>query len=172
MLLKKCGFEILGGYRMNILNSLSAAVCKDFGFSDITLSFEGTASALAKIASPIPKGILVYGRLPLMLTRRCPIADGAPCGKKTPFGEGESCGGCINDRQGNTLPVLCGGNCTELLNPDILIMSDKQAVLRQFDFAVLKFTTESELKPVIEMYKNQTKPDGKLTRGLYFRGAE
>ena len=172
MLLKKCGFEILGGCRMNILNSLSAAVCKDFGFSDITLSFEGTASALAQIASPIPKGILAYGRLPLMLTRRCPIADGAPCGKKTPFGEGESCGGCIKDRQGNTLPVLCGGNCTELLNPDILIMSDKQAVLRQFDFAVLKFTTESELKPILEMYKNGIKPDGKLTRGLYFRGAE
>ena len=171
-LLKKCGFEILGGYRMNILNSLSAAVCADLGFRDVTLSFEGTAAALAEIDSPVPRGIFAYGRLPLMLMRRCPIADGAPCGRVSAFGEGKSCGGSLTDRQGNILPVQCVGNCVELLNPDTLILSDKRDVLRRFDFAVLKFTTESELAPVLEMYKNGRKPDGRLTRGLYFRGAE
>lgn len=171
-LLKKCEFNILGGYRMNVLNSLSAKACSDYGFWDITLSFEGTAAALAEINSPRPVGIVAYGRLPLMLTRRCPLVDGKPCGRKTPFGEGESCGRCIKDRQGNDLPVLCGGNCTELLNPDTLILSDKQSVLKQFDFAVLKFTVEDDIKPIYNMYKNDRKPEGKLTRGLYFRGAE
>ncbi|MCM1166172.1 MAG: U32 family peptidase [Lachnospiraceae bacterium] len=171
-LLKKCEYNILGGYRMNVLNSLAARACSDFGFWDITLSFEGTAAALAEINSPRPTGIVGYGRLPLMLTRRCPIADGKPCGRKTPFGEGESCRKRITDRQGNELPVLCGGNCTEILNPDVLILSDKRSVLEKFDFVVLKFTVEDDIKPVYDMYKRGGKPEGKLTRGLYFRGAE
>ena len=171
-LFRECGFEVLGGYRMNVLNSLSAAVCADFGFSDITLSFEGAVSALEKISSPIPAGILAYGRIPLMLTRRCPIADGKPCGRMDMFGGGESCGGFITDRQGNKLPVQCGGSSVELLNPDVLIMSDKPEVLKNFDFAVLRFTAEDDPAKVLDMYKRQRKPEGKLTRGLYFRGAE
>lgn len=171
-LLKKCEFNILGGYRMNILNSLSARVCSDYGFWDITLSFEGTAAVLAEINSPRPVGIVAYGRLPLMLVRRCPITDGKPCKRKTPFGAGEGCNRRIKDRQGNDIPVLCGGNCVELLNPDTLILSDKQSILKQFDFALLKFTVEDDIKPIYDMYRNNGKPEGRLTRGLYFRGAE
>ncbi|MBP1562774.1 MAG: U32 family peptidase [Oscillospiraceae bacterium] len=171
LLLKKHGFSVFGGFRMNVLNSLSARVCGSLGFEDITLSFEGTAAAMSEIDSPIPHGIVAYGRLPLMITRRCPIADGAPCGRKTPFGEGKSCGEALLDRMGNRVPVHCGGNSVELLNPDVLVMSDKREVLEKFDFAVLRFTDETELAPIFEMYKKGTKPDGKLTRGLYFRGA-
>lgn len=173
-LLRECGFEIHGGYRMNVLNSLSADVLAEYGFSDITLSFEGTHDVLSKIQSPVPKGILAYGRIPLMLMRRCPIANGKPCGKRSPFGEGESCGGYIQDRRGNDFPVLCGGNCVELLNPDVLILSDKREVMQSFDFCILKFTTETEaeVKAVYNMYIKNGKPKDKLTRGLYFRGAE
>lgn len=175
-LLKKCEFNVLGGYRMNILNSLSAKVCSDFGFWDVTLSFEGTATALAEISSTRPVGIVAYGRLPLMLTRRCPIADGKPCGRKNALcrdeGRENGCGECIKDRHGNDIPVLCGGNCVELLNPDTLVLSDKPEILRKFDFAVLKFTTETNVGDVMRMYKSGAKPEGKFTRGLYFRGAE
>ena len=51
-------------------------------------------------------------------------------------------------------------------------MSDRSSALEPFDFAVLKFTDEKELKPVLDMYQNNGKPSGPLTRGLYFRGAE
>ena len=170
-LLKKHGFSVFGGFRMNVLNSLSARVCEEFGFEDITLSFEGTAAKLSEIDCPIPRGILAYGRLPLMIMRRCPISDGAPCRRKTPFGEGKSCGEALLDRMGNRVPVQCGGNSVELLNPDVLVMSDKREILEKFDFAVLKFTDETDLAPILEMYKNAKKPEGKLTRGLYFRGA-
>ncbi len=173
-LLKDCGFEIHGGYRMNILNLLSAAACEELGFADITLSFEGTYDCLSKIRSSVPKGILAYGRIPLMLMRRCPIANGKPCGKKTIFGEGESCGGSLLDRRGNEMPVLCGGNSVEILNPDVLILSDKREVMQGFDFCILKFTTERapEIDAVCNMYTNNGRPGDKLTRGLYFRGAE
>lgn len=170
-LLKKHGFSVLGGFRMNVLNGLSARVCEDFGFEDITLSFEGTAQKLSEISCGIPRGIIAYGRLPLMIMRRCPIADGAACGKKTSFGEGKSCGGAIFDRLGNKIPVQCGGNSVELLNPDVLVMSDKRETLGKFDFCVLKFTDETDISPIFEMYKNGKKSSGKLTRGLYYRGA-
>lgn len=172
VLLKKCGFNILGGYRMNVLNSLSAKTCTELGFWDITLSIEGKAAELAWINSSRPLGIVAYGRLPLMLTRRCPIANGKPCGRKSALDGGESCGGSLKDRQGNEIPVLCGGNCVELLNPDTLVLSDKPEILRKFDFVILKFTTETDIWEVLRMYREQGKPDGRLTRGLYFRGAE
>ena len=170
-LLKKHGFSVFGGFRMNVLNGLSARVCENYGFEDITLSFEGTAQKLSEIPCGVPRGIVAYGRLPLMIMRRCPIADGAACGKKSPFGEGKSCGGAIFDRLGNKILVHCGGNSAELLNPDVLVMSDKRDMLGKFDFCVLKFTDETDISPIFEMYKNGKKPSGKLTRGLYYRGA-
>ena len=157
---------------MNVLNSLSAKSCSDLGFWDITLSIEGKVAELAEINSVRPVGIVAYGRLPLMLTRRCPIANGKPCGRKSAVNGGEGCGECIKDRQGNDIFVMCQGNCVELLNPDTLVLSDKPDMLKKFDFAVLKFTTETDVGEVLRMYKGGKKTEGKLTRGLYFRGAE
>lgn len=171
-LLKKCEYNIHGGYRMNVLNSLSAKTCTELGFWDITLSIEGKTAELAEISSSRPLGIVAYGKLPLMLTRRCPIANGKPCGHRSALAGGESCGGSLRDRHGNEIAVLCGGNSVELLNPDTLVLSDKPDTLRKFDFAVLRFTTEVNVGEVLKMYQNQHKPGGKLTRGLYFRGAE
>lgn len=172
-ILRQEGFRLHGGHRMNIINSYAAGVCGELGFEDITLSFEGTAAQLAEISSPVPRGIVAYGRLPLMIMRRCPVSGGAPCGRVHLFDDnGSHCGKCIADRRGNQMPVLCGGNSVEILNPDLLIMSDRRNSLEPFDFAVLKFTDERELKPVIDMYLNNGKPSGSLTRGLYFRGAE
>lgn len=165
-LLKDAGFEVCGGYRLNIINSYAAQFYEEFGLCDLTLSFEGTVQQLADIKCSIPRGILAYGRLPLMAMRRCPVSGGKTCGAKTP------CNRSIKDRRGNEMPVLCGGNYVELLNPDLLIMSDRQRSLSQFDFAVLKFTDETELAPVLDMYLHDKKPSGSLTRGLYFRGAE
>lgn len=161
------GYEVSGTYRLNVLNSLSAAYYEQVGLSDLTLSFEGTVQKLAEIRGIIPRGILAYGRIPLMAMRRCPISDGAPCGKHS-----EGCGKSVMDRRGNEMPILCGGNYVELLNPDLLIMSDRQEALKQFDFALLKFTDEKDLAPIVDMYLNNGKPKGGLTRGLYYRGAE
>ena len=172
-LLKEEGWLIHGGHRMNVINSYSAEVCGRFGFEDVTLSFEGTAAQLAEIQSPIPRGIIAYGRLPLMIMRRCPVSGGAPCGRVHLYDDcGRTCGSHICDRRGNQMPVLCGGSSVEILNPDLLIMSDRMKSVEPFDFAVLKFTDEQELKPVLDMYLNDRKPNGALTRGLYFRGAE
>lgn len=94
-----------------------------------------------------------------MIMRRCPVSGGKPCGRVRLFDDGGTpCGECIADRRGNKMPVLCGGNSVEILNPDLLIMSDRSSALEPFDFAVLKFTDEKELKPVLDMYQNNGKP--------------
>ena len=166
-MLKNLGFNVSGTYRLNVLNSLSAGFYEKMGLCDLTLSFEGTVQRLAEIRGGIPHGILAYGRMPLMAMRRCPIADGAPCGKHP-----EGCGKFIADRRGNEMPVQCCGNYVELLNPDRLIMSDRQEAMKRFDFALLRFTDEKQLAPILDAYLNNGKPKGALTRGLYYRGAE
>ncbi|MCH5203226.1 MAG: U32 family peptidase [Oscillospiraceae bacterium] len=166
-LLKEFGFKLHGGFRMNLLNSLSARSCEDFGFSDITLSVEGEAAKLSEICCNIPTGIVAYGKLPLTLMRRCPIADGRPCGAS---GGKNGCEKRIFDRFGREIPILCGGRSVELLNPDPLILSDKPEVLRKFDFVVFNFTDERDLKCIAEMYENKVDPSGRFTRGMTFEG--
>lgn len=168
-LLKKCGFAVYGGYRMNITNSLSAKVCEEYGFQDLCLSFECSADLLSRIGCSLPTGILAYGHLPLMLTRRCPIADGKPCGRKSPFGEGNPCGKFLTDRYGNEITVNCCGNCVELLNPDNLVLSNKKNTLEKFDFAILRFTDENDVKSIYDMYIRGTVPKGRFTGGRYFK---
>ena len=63
-------------------------------------------------------------------------------------------------------------NTVEILNPDKLYLSDRQSELAKFDFVLLKFTDETDTGEVLEMYLDDIKPDGKLTRGLYYRGVQ
>ena len=154
-----------GGFRMNITNSLSQEHFEHNGLCDSTLSIELTVSQLSDIKCSVPRGIIAYGKLPLMITARCPINDGKPCGKE------KKCGGKITDRKGNELSVICN-NAVEILNPDTLVLSDKLDDFSAFDFLILKFTDEKDVNSIAEMYLTNRKPQGKLTRGLYYRGTE
>lgn len=164
LLAEECGLIPHGGFRMNITNTYAQDFCESLGLYDTTLSFEPTLAQLHEIKSNIPVGIIAYGHLPLMTTRRCPINDGKPC--NTP----EKCGKKIIDRQGNELSVICS-NTVEILNPDVLILSDRMKNLEGFDFITLRLTLEKNAASILDMYLNDIKPEGSLTRGLYFRGA-
>lgn len=164
-LLQKAGYEIYGGNRLNCTNSESVRFLAECGLKDIILSPELTAARINALDKPIPAGIIAYGHLPLMLTRRCPINDGKPCGKP-------NCGKSITDRKGNLLRVICSENSVEILNTDVLMLSGK---LDDFgtDFAVLRFTIEDDVNSVAELYASGRSTDmGRLTRGLYYRGVE
>ncbi len=174
LLLKERGFKVHGGFRMNILNSVSARVCKELGFEDVTLSLEGKLSVLDKINGGTAKGVVAYGKLPLMALRRCPIANGKPRGDGCPdsYDPRKSCGGHLTDRHGVKIPVLCRKNSVELLNPDTLVLSDKKSALAGFDFIIFRFTDERELSAVLDMYRVGARPESGFTRGLYFKGSE
>lgn len=170
LLIKELGLIPHGTIRQNITNSISASEHIKTGLQDISLSPELLMQDAIDIAKKTPAkcGIIAYGRLPLMLTRRCPINDGKPCGKN----KRKDCKGFIKDRQGNNIPVICGINTVEILNPDVLVLSDRQRDINSFDFVILKFTYEKNTGEILRMYKNDIKSEGKLTRGLYYRGVQ
>ncbi len=153
---KKLRFKLHGGFTLNIFNSISA---ESSPTEDIILSPELTAGQISEICCQKPVGALIYGRLPLMLTRNCPIKNEVGC---------KNCGGYITDRTARRLPVACSGDYVEPLNSDILYMGDRLEELVGIDFGVVMLSDENaeETKSALFMKK----PRGNITRGLYYRG--
>ena len=169
-LIQKAGMTLHGGMRLNIANSLSADFFAEQGAADIIVSCELTVSKIKALNSPVPYGVIAYGRLPLMVMRRCPVKDGKPCNN------GRNCCKNLTDRHGKKLKTLCS-NTVELLNPDILTIADKILDFPTTEFFVLKFTDEKDIISPTEDFIKGRKPQGSFTkenftRGLYYRGVE
>lgn len=170
-LINSLGMKPHGGHRLNITNSLAEKFYEENGLIDSTLSIEMTMKQAHELESAIPKGIIGYGKLSLMALKVCPTKDDKPC---KPAGMAAAAGKCtreIVDRKGNKMKIICD-NTVEVENPDTLVLSDRQADLQPFDFVTLRFTDETDINEVINMYLEGRKPEGKLTRGLYYRGVE
>ncbi len=169
-IINQLNMKTFGSFRLNITNSYSLSEYRRLGVADSVLSAELMMQDAQELcgSSFIKTGIIGYGKLPLMITRRCPINDNKPCGKS----KRKDCPHTITDRQGNTLKCYCDDNAVEIFNPDTLILSDRQKDISKFDFILLKFTDEEDTHSILDMYLNDIKPDGKLTRGLYYRGVQ
>lgn len=156
-----------GGFRLNVTNSKALQIYEGLGIADCILSIELKIRQAIDITekSKIPTGIITYGRLPFMLTRRCPVSDGKTCENI------KHCNKSIIDRIGNRLPLLCD-NAVEILNPDKLILSDKSNDLLKLDYIVLRFTDEINIDEIKSLYENRINPEIKYTRGLYYRGVK
>lgn len=162
---KKTGFNIIADTGLNIHNSCSAKVIKELGAKAIILSSELTVDAVRNLASPIPKGIITYGNIPLMLFKNCPIKNGKSCNECDQTG-------FLTDRLGIKFPVRCRMGYSELLNSVPLWLGDKQNDLSSLDFQVLYFTNETaeQTSDVIARFKNSKPSAQKYTRGLYYKG--
>lgn len=169
-IINKLQMKVFGSFRLNITNSYSLTYYEQIGVADAVLSPELMMQDAQDICkgSFIRTGIIGYGKLPLMITRRCPINNNKPCGRT----KKKDCPHSITDRQGNIMPCYCDDNAVEIFNPDTLYLSDRQKDIQKFDFILLKFTDETDTNAVLDMYLNDVKPDGKLTRGLYYRGVQ
>ena len=165
LMAREAGLRIIGDYGLNIINSPAAQQAAALGCDEITLSFECERNAARNIHSPIPIGVIAYGRLPLMLLRNCPGKTAAGCG---------DCRGInhITDRRGEDFPLQCQNRqYTHLLNPRPLFLSDRLPEWDFCDFLTLRFTTESpaECDEVLKMYQTGAAPAEPFTRGLYYR---
>lgn len=69
------GLEKHGDFRLNIFNSESAAIYQKLGFRSVVLSPEIGVSVTSALSVGIPKGYIIYGRLPLMTMEKCAIRD-------------------------------------------------------------------------------------------------
>ena len=154
---QEMGFRVFGDFGLNIFNSQSAAM-----FNSPIISFEATLEQISKISVP-DKGVIAYGRLPLMITRNCPIKNHLGCSQ---------CTGKLTDRKGFDFPVLCSKYpCVEILNSTVLYMGDRQNEINA-DFLHFYFTTETkgQVEKIISSFESGAPLDEKYTRGLYYRG--
>ena len=160
----------VGGFGLNITNGEALAFFADRGLAAATLSMELTFRQTAFAADrPLPAGLLVYGRQPLMLTRNCPRRS---AGQHCEGAPNAACG--LTDRRGVTFPLACAGGCAELLNSVPLYWADRLEEVPRLDFWLLHFSTESpeEVENLTRTYHRGGAVMDGITRGLYKRGVE
>ena len=163
------GLPMSGSFGLNITNQLAAQFYADNGLSSMLILPEVKDSDISTIAPThngrsVPTGVLVYGHMPLMITRACPlqnIHDCAHCDKT----------GVLTDRKAKKFPVRCGLGVRTIYNPVPIYMGDKPGALT-VDYGVAYFTLESreEAAKILEMIRTHAPFEGDFTRGLYFKG--
>ena len=164
---KKSGLEPVADSGMNILNSQSAFAASQLGMTGLFVSAEITAAQLKQFSSPVPYGITVYGKTPLMLFRNCPIQNGTNCKdcRQNRF---------LTDRTGTRFSVKCRISCKELYNSVPLWLADKREDFDHLSFVCLYCTDETKerITELIAAFKKGQKPDVSYTRGLFYRGTK
>lgn len=167
-LAKQAGVRFLhGGLGLNLFNSASLDEAAALGLDDAELSFELSYKQIAHLGGPFHRGILVYGRIPLMLTRNCPLRNGTGC---------ETCHrqGSLTDRMGIQFPVRCRNQCSEILNAVPLYELNQIGSIPPVHFHVFRFSVENsvEIGEILHNYRDRRKPGFSATHGLYRRGVE
>ncbi|MDE6763766.1 MAG: U32 family peptidase [Oscillospiraceae bacterium] len=160
---RELGFKLSGGFGLNIANPWAALAAREAGLSDITASFECRTDQLKALRGVLPTAVIVYGRLPLMLTRNCPAKGAINC---------KSCTGNLLDRTGRTFPIICGNGSSEIFNCVPLMMTDKAEDIPA-DIYEIDLTVENPdmIKYTADCLKQKKKALEKdYTRGLYYRG--
>lgn len=162
---RRAGLKFVCGFGMNIFNSVSVSEAAILGAEDCLLSCEVSLAQAAHIGGELPRGLMIYGRIPLMMTRNCPVGTKLTCAE---------CGGrsYLLDRMGVRFPVRCKNGCSFVLNSRPLWLADKLNDIRNVDYGLLWFTDESKEKctRVISDYRRGGAPQGEFTRGLYYKG--
>ena len=163
------GLPMSGSFGLNITNQLAAQFYADNGLGSMLILPEVKDSDISTIAPthdgrPVPTGVLVYGHMPLMVTRACPlqnIHDCAHCDKT----------GVLTDRKAKKFPVRCGLGVRTIYNPVPIYMGDKPGALT-VDYGVAYFTLENreEAAQILDMIRTHAPFEGDFTRGLYFKG--
>ena len=149
-ILRKFDVHIHGGSGLNITNSLALSELVKAGLEDSVLSFELRREQIESMAKPIPCGIIVYGRLPLMTVRNIPL------------------GSKVTDRTGRTFPIKRWGYYAEIQNCDTL------DVISSFDgfganFAEIALCDDP--RDAVKRFRERKSLTGRgYTNGLYKRG--
>ncbi len=174
----EAGLPVRGDYGLNVFNSRSLEELRSWGLESACLSFELRHEQIRDLQKPLPCEAVVYGRLPLMVTENCLIANaGRGCaarkGLPTPCARPHA----LTDRRGENFPVLPVFGCrSEIENGKALFLADKPEFRRcGLAYARLRFTTETpeECVRILARYlgRNEDAPTD-YTRGLFYRGVE
>jgi len=165
------GMTVRGDYGLNVFNSEAMQAVRALGLVSVTASFELRLAEIRDLSKPIDTELIVYGRLPLMITENCIVKSfTGVCTCENFVG--------LTDRQGAIFPVVPEFGCRSvLLNSKKLFMGDKRHMTASIGLWAerLSFTTENALECVAVMKRymglGDYEPAG-YTRGLYYRGVE
>ena len=168
-LVRDSGLALRGDYSLNVFNSAALVFLKEQGLESATVSFELRNEQIRDLQKCLPCEAIVYGRLPLMITENCIVANslGHRCGEMPR----------LTDRRGAQFPVLKAYGCrSEVQNAKTLYLADRDEYRRiGLTYARLRFTTESaqECAAVLRAYLGQGdyRP-ADFTRGLFYRGVD
>lgn len=171
MLARAAGMKVRGDFGLNAFNSYSLEMLNEMGFLSATASFELRIAQIKDMAKPLDTEMIIYGRLPLMVSDQCIIKHSAGrCACQTPAQ--------MSDRMGSVFPVVKEYGCRNVIyNAHKLYLADKKDDLYSAGLWGLRmmFTTESA-RECVEVAKGHMglsdyKPNV-LTRGLYYRGVD
>ena len=172
-LLQGQGFEIHGGYGLNVANSQTLRALKELGVTRQMLSFELRLPQLRDIDKVVETELYVYGHLPLMIFENCAIRrKNGKCNCKNGITY-------LSDRTGQAFPLLPAYGCrNELLNSQPVWLADKPAEYTRLgvQYGRIVFTVESPER-CGEVWLAHLRGTGLefekgFTRGLYNRGVE
>lgn len=160
---RQFGFAVRGDYGLNLFNSYGLDVAKSAGLLSATASFELRISQIRAMLKPVNVEMLVYGRLPAMVSDQCII-------KKN--------NSQLADTRGSVFPVIHEfGGRNVVLNAHRLYLADKAEDYADIGLwgARLLFTTESG-RECVSIAKNYMGSGdylaSNITRGLYYRGVK
>ena len=170
-------FNYIFDYTIYGMNSISQALLEDLGADRQTLPVELNLSELSKLYTK-DKELIVYGRLPMMVTAGCLRKNILSCDKKSSLLY-------LKDRMGKDMPVKnrCKFCYNTILNSLALSVIGIGESIKRLDAKALRlmFTTENEkeIKKILKVYINYfineeecEEPVERFTRGHFKRGIE
>ena len=161
---KETGLGLIAGCGLNLYSSYSLSAIEEMGFRRAVLSYEMTDTQIEKVKTSLDTVVLGYGRLPLMITKNCPVSfSGCKDCKKDRK---------ITDRKGVSFPVRCRFSYSEIYGDRPVWLGDKLSLINSN--VLLYFTDESKerAEKVLDMYRKNEKADISFTRGMFFKGVE
>ena len=166
----KCGLHLHGCLGLHLTNGFAAEEYAARGLRDLLVSPELPLPCSVK--SSVPLGAFVYGRLPLMLTRNCPVRAQVGC---------SACRHCLTDRKGCAVYVDCtrytdSPDYAELFNASVHWLADRPKTNAGCDYGLLFMTDESgaRVREVLSAYLDgaAVSPPESFTRGIRLQSAE
>lgn len=191
-------FKIHADFSFNVFNKYSIKVLKDLKLDGVTMSPELNAKQIQEVLKGfnLDTEIIVYGRLPLMISRCCPIYGLFWDSLKNK----KHCDLCTNrvfalkDKTGATFPLrFYSSECHfEILNSKILCVAGDWEVIKNLGAKYFRvdftYEDENDVSEIISMYSRLIEEGEKVladyqdlleriklrgfTKGHYFRGVE
>ena len=166
----EAGMTVRGDFGLNIANARAARRMADAGLASVTASFQLSAKQIKKLAPAADTEMIVYGRMPVMISEQCLIRrSSGRCSCSTPTS--------MSDAFGSVYPVEKDFGCRNVVyDRRKVFLADRPDVYENAGLwgARLLFTTESarECADVATRYRGRnTYLPTNVGRGLYGKGA-